>query len=218
VCENWRRKDEGVWEVRGGAQEFLYARLMCWVAVDRAVRLAWKTSRDAPLERWMRVRNEIYREIFANFWSPERQAFVQYRGSKTLDAACLLMPLVRFIGPRDPRWLSTLEGVGRELAEDALVYRYRTDAAASDGLSGTEGTFNMCSFWYIECLSRAGQLATARLHFEKMLGYASPLGLYSEELGPCGEHLGNYPQAFTHLAQISAAFDLNRRLDEAGHA
>jgi GH15 family glucan-1,4-alpha-glucosidase len=217
VCDNWRRKDQGVWEVRGGAQEFLYARLMCWVAVDRAVRLAWKGSRDAPLDRWIRVRNEIYRSIFQHFWNPQLEAFVQYKGSKTLDAACLMMPLVRFIGPKDPRWLSTLAAVERELVDDTLVYRYRIGDAASDGLAGGEGTFNMCSFWYIECLSRAGQLAKARLNFDKMLGYANHLGLYSEELGPSGEHLGNFPQAFTQLGQISAAFDLNRRLDAAGH-
>jgi GH15 family glucan-1,4-alpha-glucosidase len=217
VCANWRRKDEGVWEVRGGPREFLYGRLMCWVAVDRAVRLAWKGSRDAPLDRWIRVRNEIYREIFEHFWDPQLKAFVQYKGSKALDAACLMMPLVRFIGPRDPRWLSTLAAVERELVDDTLVYRYRVGDSASDGLRGTEGTFNMCSFWYIECLSRAGQLRKARLNFDKMLGYANHLGLYSEELGPSGEHLGNYPQAFTQLGQISAAYDLNRRLDAAGH-
>jgi len=217
VCDNWRRKDEGVWEVRGGTQEFLYARLMCWVAVDRAVRLAWDGSRDAPLDRWIRVRNEIYREIFEHFWDPQLKAFVQYKGSKTLDASCLMMPLVRFIGPRDPRWLSTLSAVERELVDDTLVSRYRIGDAASDGLAGTEGTFNMCSFWYIECLSRSGQLAKARLNFDKMLGYANHLGLYSEELGPCGEHLGNFPQAFTQLGLISAAYDLNRRLDAAGH-
>jgi len=215
VCDNWRHQDEGVWEVRGGAREFLYARLMCWVAVDRAIRLAWKGSRDAPVDRWIRVRNAIYREIFEQFWNPQLQAFVQYKGATTLDASCLMMPLVRFIGPRDPRWLSTLAAIENSLVDDTLVYRYRTDSAAPDGLSGTEGTFSMCSFWYIECLSRAGQLNKAQLSFEKMLGYANHLGLYSEELGPCGEHLGNFPQAFTQLGQISAAFDLNRRLDEA---
>ena len=216
VCKNWRRKDEGVWEVRGGQQEFLYSRLMCWVAVDRAVRLATKGSRDAPLERWIQVRNEIRREIFEHFWDPGQKAFVQYKGATTLDASCLLMPLVRFIGPRDPRWLSTLAAVERELVDDTLVYRYRVDTGASDGLTGTEGTFNMCSFWYIECLSRSGQLDKARLNFEKMLLYANHLGLYSEELGPSGEHLGNFPQAFTQLGHISAAFDLDRRLGVSG--
>jgi GH15 family glucan-1,4-alpha-glucosidase len=216
VCGNWRRKDEGIWEVRGGQQEFLYSRLLCWVAVDRAVRLAWKRSLPAPLDRWVRERNAIHAEIFQSFWDPVRRAFVQHKGGRTLDASSLLMPLVRFIGPRDPRWTSTLAAVERELVDDSLVYRYRVGTAASDGLSGEEGTFNMCSFWYVENLSRAGRLEEARLAFEKMLGYASHLGLYAEELGPSGEQLGNFPQAFTHLGLISAAFDLDRRLSSAG--
>ncbi len=216
VCANWQRPDEGIWEVRGGRREFLFSRLQCWVAIDRAVRLAWKRSLPAPLERWLPTRDAIHRDILAHFWDPQRRAFVQHKGSTTLDAACLLMPLVRFIGPTDPRWLSTLDAVERELVDDALVYRYRVADAASDGLPGEEGTFNMCSFWYVECLSRAGRLDEARLAFEKMLGYANHLGLYAEELGRSGEQLGNFPQAFTHLGLISAAFDLDRRLSRAG--
>lgn len=216
VSENWRRKDEGIWEVRGGQQHFLYSRLQCWVAIDRAMRLADKRSLPAPMARWRAVRDEIHREIFTVFWDPQLEAFVQARGSKTLDASCLLMPLVRFIGGRDPRWLSTLRAVEGALVDDSLVYRYRVGAAAADGLRGEEGTFNMCSFWYVECLSRAGRLDEARLNFEKMLGYANHLGLYAEELGPSGEQLGNFPQAFTHLGLISAAFDLDRRLSAAG--
>ena len=212
VCANWRLKDEGIWEVRGGKQEFLYSRLMCWVALDRAVRLAHKRSFPAPLARWHKVRDEIYREIFTHFWNPERRAFIQYKGSTTLDAASLLMPLVKFISPTDPRWLSTLKAIEEELVDDSLVFRYRVGDAAHDGLAGEEGTFNMCSFWYVECLSRAGDLQKARLNFEKALGYANHLGLYAEELGPHGEHLGNFPQAFTHLGLISAAYDLDRRL------
>lgn len=202
--------------MRGGRREFLFSRLQCWVAIDRAVRLAWKRSLPAPLERWLPTRDAIHRDILAHFWDPQRRAFVQHKGSTTLDAACLLMPLVRFIGPTDPRWLSTLDAVERELVDDALVYRYRVADAASDGLPGEEGTFNMCSFWYVECLSRAGRLDEARLAFEKMLGYANHLGLYAEELGRSGEQLGNFPQAFTHLGLISAAFDLDRRLSRAG--
>ncbi len=216
VCEHWRRPDEGIWEVRGGRQEFLYSRLLCWVAVDRGVRLAWKRSLPAPLDRWIATRSAIHQEIVTRFYDRRIGAFVQHAGSTTLDASCLLMPLVRFIGPTDPRWLSTLGAVERELVDDSLVFRYRVDRAASDGLSGDEGTFNLCSFWYVECLSRAGRLDEARLTFEKMLGYASPLGLYAEELARNGEQLGNFPQAFTHLALISAAFDLDRRLDAAG--
>lgn len=213
VCKNWRRKDEGIWEVRGGRREFLYSRLMCWVAIDRGIRLAEKRSLPAPIVRWRTTRDRIHNEINEKFWSAKRRAFVQYRGSETIDASCLLMPLVRFIAPTDPRWLSTLRAVAEDLVDDSLVYRYRVDEAAADGLSGEEGTFNMCSFWYVECLSRSGQTDKAQLLFEKMLGYANHLGLYSEELGPAGEHLGNFPQAFTHLGLISAAFSLNRNLD-----
>lgn len=213
VCENWQRPDNGIWEIRGGKKEFLYSRLMCWVALDRALRLARQRSFPAPVERWRSIRDTIYYDIFENFWDPELKAFVQYKGSKTLDAACLLMPMLRFVSPTDPRWLSTLAAVERTLVSDSLVYRYRIGKAASDGLAGEEGTFTMCSFWYTECLSRAGQVEKARFYFEKMLGYANHLGLYSEELGPRGEHLGNFPQAFTHLGLISAAYDLNQRLE-----
>ncbi len=216
VCGNWQRKDEGIWEVRGERQEFLYSRLMCWVAVDRAIRLARKRSFPAPLDRWHRVRDTIYRDIFDGFWSPGRKAFVQHRGADAVDAANLLMPLVKFVGPVDPRWLSTLRAMEAELVEDSHVYRYRTFGSKGDGLAGEEGTFTMCSFWYVECLSRAGELEKARFTFEKMLGYANHLGLYSEELGPRGEHLGNYPQAFTHLGLISAAFNLDRKLSGEG--
>jgi GH15 family glucan-1,4-alpha-glucosidase len=216
VCENWRREDEGIWEVRGGRQEFLYSRLMCWVALDRAIRLALKRSFPAPLDRWYAVRNEIYLEIMDNFWDPGRRSFIQHTGSSTVDASSLLMPLVKFIGPTDPRWLSTLQAIEEELVDDSLVYRYKTESAASDGLSGEEGTFSMCSFWYVECLSRSGDFEKARFVFEKALGYANHLGLYAEELGPQGEHLGNFPQAFTHLGLISSAYDLNRRLQGPG--
>jgi GH15 family glucan-1,4-alpha-glucosidase len=218
VCEHWREKDESIWEVRGGRQEFLYSRVMCWVAIDRAIRLATKRSFPAPLSRWHEARDTIYRDIYERFWDPVRRGFVQHPGAATLDAAALLMPLVRFVSPTDPRWISTLRGIERELVSDSLVYRYRLGEDFSDGLTGQEGTFSMCSFWYVECLSRMGDLHKARFFFEKMLGYANHLGLYGEELGPRAQHLGNFPQAFTHLALISAAYDLDRRLSVAGHA
>ncbi len=218
VCEHWREADEGIWEVRGGRHEFLYSRVMCWVAIDRAIRLAAKRSFPAPQSRWYEVRDTIYRDIYQRFWDPTRRAFVQHVGATTLDAAALLMPLVRFVSPTDPRWVSTLQAIERELVSDSLVYRYRLEDGFSDGLSGLEGTFSMCSFWYVECLSRLGDLHKARFFFEKMLGYANHLGLYGEELGPQAQHLGNFPQAFTHLALISAAYDLDRRLSVAGYA
>jgi GH15 family glucan-1,4-alpha-glucosidase len=212
VCKHWRLPDEGIWEVRGGRQEFLYSRLMCWVALDRGLRLAHKRSFPAPLREWTETRDAIYREIFSEFWSKEKQAFVQYRGATTVDAACLLMPLVKFISPTDSRWLSTLQAVERELVEDSLVHRYRTGNAAPDGLPGKEGTFSMCTFWYAECLARAGDAPQARFIFEKMLGYANHVGLFAEEIGPSGEHLGNFPQAFTHLGLISTAHALDAAL------
>jgi GH15 family glucan-1,4-alpha-glucosidase len=190
---------------------------MCWVAIDRAIRLARKRSFPAPVSRWHDIRDEIYRDIFTHFWDANRKVFVQAKGSTALDSSALLMPLVKFISPTDPRWVSTLRAIERELVSDSLVYRYRLGDSFSDGLPGEEGTFSMCSFWYVECLSRLGDLQQARFYFEKMLGYANHLGLYGEELGHQGEHLGNFPQAFTHLALISAAYDLDRRLSVAGH-
>jgi GH15 family glucan-1,4-alpha-glucosidase len=204
--------------VRGGRQEFLYSRVMCWVAIDRAIRLAGKRSVPAPLARWHDARDTIYRDIYERFWDPARRVFVQAAGSKVLDASALLMPLIRFMSPTDPRWLSTLRAIEQELVSDSLVYRYHLGDGYTDGLIGQEGTFSMCSFWYVECLSRMGDLHKARFFFEKMLGYANHLGLYGEELGPQGQHLGNFPQAFTHIALISAAYDLDRRLSAAGHA
>ncbi len=212
VCKNWQRPDEGIWEVRGGRKEFLYSRVMCWVALDRGLRLARKRGFPAPLHDWITCRDEIYKDIFKNFYNKKKSAFMQHKGADVLDASALLMPLIRFISPVDPRWLSTLKAIEDKLVHDSLVYRYRTSDGALDGLVGEEGTFNMCSFWYVECLSRAGDLKKARFYFEKMLGYANHLGLYAEELGTQAEHLGNFPQAFTHLALISAAYDIDRRL------
>lgn len=212
VCKNWQRPDEGIWEVRGGRKEFVYSRIMCWVAVDRGLRLAEKRSFPAPVDRWRKVRDEIYHDVYNNFWDRELGSFVQYKGAKTVDASCLLMPMVKFIGPTDPRWTSTMRAIEKSLVEDSLVHRYKIAHAAPDGLAGKEGTFSMCSFWYVECLSRAGDVEKARFYLEKALGYANHLGLYAEELGPCGEHLGNFPQAFTHLALISAAYNLNQNL------
>ncbi len=213
TCNNWRRTDEGVWEVRGGPQEFLYSRLMSWVAVDRGIRIAQRRGLPAPLESWRSVRDEIYHEVFDRFWNEDLQSFVQARGATTLDASCLLMPLAGMIGPTDPKWLSTLDAIGNALVEGSFVYRYRTEDAASDGLSGTEGTFTMCSFWYVECLARAGRVDEARLFFEKLHGFSSSLGLYSEELSAGGVALGNYPQNFTHLGLVHAALVLDDALE-----
>jgi GH15 family glucan-1,4-alpha-glucosidase len=210
--KNWQRPDEGIWEVRGGAKEFLHSRVMCWVAFDRALRLAQKRSLSGPLELWQRTRDEIRNDIFTNFWDERLQAFVQFKGSQELDASALLMPMMRFISPVDPMWLSTMRAIESRLIEDTLVHRYEVERAHVDGLPGKEGSFTACSFWYVECLARAGDLEKAQLLFEKLLGYANHLGLYSEELDSNGQHLGNFPQAFTHLALISAATYLDRAL------
>ncbi len=212
VGQNWQSPDEGIWEVRGGRKHFLHSRVMCWVAVDRALRLASKRSLPAPFYEWQNLRNAIYESVFEHYWSEELQSFVAYQGADFVDASALLMPLVRFISPIDPRWLSTMQKIEADLTEDALVYRYDTKNPGVDGLEGSEGTFTACSFWYIECLARSHQLEKARWLFEKMISYANHLGLYSEELGRSGEHLGNFPQALTHLALISAATYLDRAL------
>lgn len=221
VCDNWHRTDEGIWEVRGGQQHFVYSKLMCWVAVDRGLRLAEKRSFPADRERWLKTRDAIYEEIMAKGWDSERQAFVQRYGSSSLDAANLVMPLVFFVSPTDPRMLKTLDAINQKpeqggLVSNGLVYRYNL-SEIQDGLDGEEGTFNLCTFWLVEAMTRAGQadrnrLEEARLVFEQMLGYANHLGLYAEETGHHGEALGNFPQAFTHLALISAAFNLDRAL------
>jgi GH15 family glucan-1,4-alpha-glucosidase len=209
--DNWDREDEGIWEFRAGRKHFLHSRLMCWVAFDRVIRLSQKRSLDAPITEWLEIRRKIDADILDNFWDDELQSFVQVKGEKRLDAALLLMPMLRYISPTDPRWLSTLERIQKELTEDSLVFRY---PPGSDGIYGGEGSFTACSFWLVECLARAGQLEKARLLFDTTLGYANHLGLYSEQLGSSGEHLGNFPQALTHLALISAATYLNRKLDD----
>ena len=211
VSENWDQPDEGIWETRGGRQHFTYSRLMCWVAVERSIRMARQRGLPADLVAWARTRDDIYRQIMDKGWNEERGAFVQHYGSDVLDASNLLMPLVKFVAPKDPRWLSTLDLMTEELVSDTLVYRYNTKASP-DGLQGEEGTFSICSFWYVEALARAGELDRARIAFEKMLTYANHLGHFSEEIGPHGEQLGNFPQAFTHLALISAATNLDRQL------
>jgi GH15 family glucan-1,4-alpha-glucosidase len=213
LCENWEQPDEGIWEAREGRQQFLYSRLMCWVAIDRMIRMSRQRSFPMSLN-WWNVRDKIYASIFRDFWNEKRQCFVQYKGSESVDAAVLLMPLTRFIAPRDPRWLSTLKAIEEELVSDSLVYRYKSPDMSKE-LMFTEGTFSLCSFWYVECLSRAGYLEKARYYLEKMLGYANHLGLYGEQLGLQGEHLGNFPQAFTHLGLISATYNLNNNLNDA---
>ena len=200
----------------------MYSRLMCWVAIDRGLRLADKRSFPADRDKWLKVRDEIYEEIMEKGWSQEREAFVQSYGDDTLDASNLIMPLVFFLSPSDPRMLKTLDAINRPpkdggLVSNSLVYRYDVQKSA-DGLTGEEGTFSLCTFWLVEALTRAGRLEESRLIFEQMLGYANHLGLYAEEIGHHGEALGNFPQAFTHLTLISAAYNLDRALGSSGIA
>ncbi|MBA3366233.1 MAG: glycoside hydrolase family 15 protein [Actinobacteria bacterium] len=211
VCEHWDQADEGIWEVRSGRQHFTYSRLMSWVAIERAIRIAMQRGLPSELRRWRVERDAIYHQIMERGWNEEKQTFVQHYDTDVLDAGVLVMPLVKFIAPTDPQWLSTLDAIGETLVSDSLVYRYNVEASP-DGLEGEEGTFSICTFWYVEALARAGRLDEARLAFEKMLTYANHLGLYSEEIGRTGQALGNFPQAFTHLALISAGHFLDRQL------
>ena len=225
VCRNWQRVDDGIWEVRGGQQHFVYSKIMCWVAVDRSIRLADKRSFPSDRDLWLKTRDQIYEEVMERGWNAEKQAFVQAYDSEVLDASTLIMPLVFFMSPTDPRMLNTVDAINRSpesggLVSDSLVHRYNVEGANA-GLDGKEGTFNICTFWLVEALTRAGRgdrsrLDEARLMFEKMLSYANHLGLYAEEIGPNGEALGNFPQALTHLALISAAFNLDRTLGGNG--
>ncbi|THH40370.1 glycoside hydrolase family 15 protein [Neolewinella litorea] len=211
VVEHWRDADHGIWEVRSGKQRFLHSAVCCWVAIDRAMKIADDRSLPCPMDEWRKVRNEIYAEIFNDFWNEELQSYVQYKGSDVLDASALLMPLLRFVSSQEPRWLKTFDAIEKNLSADVLIFRYKLEHGASDGLEGDEGAFAICSFWYVECLARIGQLDKATVVFEKMLGYANHLGLLSEEIGLHGEQLGNFPQAFSHLSLISAAFQIDKK-------
>ena len=223
VCANWQRPDEGIWETRGGQQDFVYSRLMCWVAIDRGLKIANSRSLPADRVRWSTIRDEIYDEIMERGWNEELGIFVQHYGSQTLDAANLMMVLTFFLSPGERRTIRMLEAIRRSpkdggLVSNSLVYRYNHEST-SDGLDGAEGTFNLCTFWLVDALAHAGRfepelLEEAQLIFERMLGFANHVGLYAEETGGSGQGLGNFPQAFTHLGLITAAMNLDRALDD----
>jgi len=216
VTLHWDQPDEGLWETRGGRKDFVYARVMSWVVLDRMIRLAGALGWPADTTRWAAARDAIHTQVLTRGWHPEAKAFVQSLDGNVLDAAVLIMPTVGFLSDTEQAWLSTLDAISEHLISDSLVYRY-DPAASPDGLAGNEGTFSMCTFWYVETLARAGRLTEARLVFEKMLTYSNHLGLYAEELGTNGEQLGNFPQAFTHLALINAATTLDAYLDTPAH-
>lgn len=205
VCQNWQRPDQGIWEVRGGGQEFLYSRIMCWVAVDRAVRVASRRRYGRPPDEWRRVRDAIRSDIETSFWSEKLKAFVGTSHGETIDAACLAMPLVGFIKPLDPRWLSTLRAVETRLVRDGLVRRYDMTGMDTEAGSLTAPSFTICSFWYVECLALAGEREKARAVMQRLMAHANHVGLFAEDLGVNGEQLGNFPQGLPHAALIGAA-------------
>jgi GH15 family glucan-1,4-alpha-glucosidase len=212
LTEHWDQPEEGIWETRGGRKHFTYGRLMSWVAFDRGLRLATTHALPADLARWTAARDAVYEQIHRRGWSDRRQAFVQHYDDEVLDSALLRMPAVGFISPYDPQWTSTVRAMDEELVADSLVHRYDPEASP-DGLAGAEGTFSLCSFLYVDALARGGRVDDARFAFEKMLTYANSLGLYSEEIAATGDQIGNFPQAFTHLALIEAAVTLDKALD-----
>ncbi|HXW87877.1 MAG TPA: glycoside hydrolase family 15 protein [Streptosporangiaceae bacterium] len=214
VADNWDQPDEGVWETRGGRRDFTYGRFQCWVALDRAIRLGQQTGRPANIAKWVIERDRLYNQIMSRGWNDKVKAFTQHYSTEVLDSSLLLMPIEGFISPTDPLWLSTLDAMNGELVSDSLVYRYNP-AASPDGLHGDEGTFSLCTFLYVDALARAGRLDDAVLTFEKMFTYGNHLGLFSEEIDSTGGQLGNFPQAFTHLALINSAITLNRELDRS---
>jgi GH15 family glucan-1,4-alpha-glucosidase len=211
LMDNWDRPDAGMWEARDQPRKHTTSRIMEWVAIERAVRVARQRGLPGDIAAWSRARDEIYTQVMEECWDDEQQTFVQSEGSHDVDAGLLLLPQVKFIAPEDPRFLSTLKVIEERLVTDTLVFRYDVEAAP-DGVAGAEGTFSLCSFWYVEALTRVGRLAEARLALEKMMTYANHVGLFAEQIGLNGEQLGNFPQAFTHLALISAAHNLDRQL------
>ena len=209
LIDNWERADAGMWEIRDEEKAHTTSRLMCWVAVERAIRIARHRGLPADLVTWSSARDAMYHRIMTKSWNTDLEAFTQVEGGDRLDAGVLLMPMVKFISPADPRFLSTLAAIERELVTDSLVFRYQP---ATDGLDGDEGTFSLCTFWYVEALTRCGRLADAQLALEKMFTYANHVGLYAEQVSATGDQVGNFPQAFTHLSLISAAINLDRAL------
>ena len=213
VCEHWKDKDRGIWEIRGDKKEFLHSRLTCWVALDRGIKIAEGNNFEFPRKKWEEVREQIKHSIYTDFWNEEKQSFVQHKGTDELDASVLLMPILHFIDKHDEKWKKTLQAVERELKYDVLIYRYRAAETDTDGLEGEEGTFTMCSFWYIECLALGDRIEEAAENFARILGYGNSLRLFSEQISKSGEQVGNFPQALTHLALINACLELNKKMD-----
>jgi GH15 family glucan-1,4-alpha-glucosidase len=208
LARKWQRPDKGIWEVRGGSKHFTHSKLMAWVAYDRAIKGVEDFGLSGPVESWKATRDEIRAEILERGWSEKRRSFVQYYGGEALDASLLLIPVVGFLPPDDPRVVSTVETIQRELVEDGLVLRYRHDET-DDGLGGREGTFLVCSFWLADALCMIGRVDEASALFEKLLALRNDVGLLAEEYDPrAGRQLGNFPQAFSHVGLVNTAGNL----------
>ena len=206
VEEVWREPDDGIWETRGERRHFTQSKVMAWVVFDRAVRIAERFNLEAPLERWKEVRDEVHREVCERGYDPDRRTFTQYYGSKELDASVLNIPLVGFLPGTDERVTGTIDAVRRELGRDGFVSRYST-AETDDGLPGDEGQFLACSFWLVSALAANGRVDEARSLFERLLGLSNHLGLLAEEYDVAGgRQVGNFPQAFSHLTLVGAAY------------
>jgi GH15 family glucan-1,4-alpha-glucosidase len=211
VARLWTAPDEGIWEVRGPRQHFTHSKVMAWVAMDRAIKAAEKHELPGSLEHWREIRGRIHADVCANGFSTERGSFVQAYGSQQLDASLLMIPLVGFLPMDDARIRGTIEAVGRELMIDGLVHRYHT-TATDDGLPPGEGAFLACSFWYVDCLELMGRRDEARELFEHLLSLRNDVGLLAEEYDPrARRQLGNFPQAFSHVALVSSAYNLSER-------
>jgi alpha,alpha-trehalase len=211
AAEKWREKDQGIWEVRGEPRAFLYSKLMCWVALDRAIRLAPLIDAQDHVDKWTAVRDEIREVILREGWSEEADAFTQAFGSAELDASNLMMPIVGFLPATDPRMRATIDAIADRLTDEhGLVYRYRVEDT-DDGLQGEEGSFLLCTFWLAEALAMAGEIERARAVFERAIAFANDVGLLAEEVDEAtGELLGNFPQAFSHIGLINAAWAISQ--------
>ena len=218
AARRWTERGAGMWEMRGEPRHHVSSKVLCWTALDRAVKLAPQLGEYAKVDEWEVAREEIRTAILERGWSEAKQAFAQSFDSDELDAAQLLMPLLGFLPADDPRMRSTIDAIARDLTEDGLVLRYKTDeGAGSDGLSGQEGTFVICSFWLVSCLAQAGELERGERLFDRVAGYANELGLLAEEVDSAsGELLGNFPQAFSHVGLITAAWEIDQAREREG--
>ncbi len=209
VADSWQKPDSGIWEIRGDPQRFTHSRVMAWVAVDRAIRSSERFGLEGPIEEWKRLRREIHQDVCEHGYDPDRGSFVRAYGSDSLDASLLLIPLVGFLPPEDPRVQGTIEAVASELMHHGFVRRYDTDAPDADGVKGGEGVFLPASFWLADAYEQTGRRVEARQIVERVLDVRNDVGLLSEEYDPVeGRMLGNFPQAFSHIALVNSASNL----------